>query len=49
MTGVFPNLVKISKAIPLQKKDDNTNMYNYRRIAPLSAICKNLKRSSYYS
>ena len=44
MTGVFPNLLKISKVIPLYKKTDNTNMSNYRLIALLLSISKILKK-----
>ena len=30
MTGVFPDKVKIAKVIPIHKKDDKTQLENYR-------------------
>ena len=40
MTGIFPNLLKLFKVIQLYKKDDNTNMSNYRPIALVPSISK---------
>ena len=40
MTGVFPNLLKNFKVIPLYKKNDTTLMSNYRPVALLPSISK---------
>ena len=39
-TGIFPNNLKIAKVIPLFKKDDETNLENYRPISILPAMSK---------
>ena len=40
LTGIYPDKLKIAKAIPLLKKDDTLLMDNYRPISLLSSISK---------
>ena len=40
----FPNLWKLAHVIPLYKKDDSSNVCNYRPISLLSCIGKNFER-----
>ena len=40
LTGVFPDKLKIAKVIPIHKKDDKTQLENYRPIYILPAISK---------
>lgn len=42
--GIFPDILKVAKIIPLHKKGDKTSIDNYRPIALLSSISKILER-----
>ena len=39
-TGVYPDLLKIAKVIPIHKKNDKSDVINYRPISVLSSINK---------
>ena len=38
--GIFPDSLKISKVVPLYKKDDDSNLSNYRPVSLLPSISK---------
>ena len=44
-TGIFPDKVKIAKVLPLYKKDDDTNLNNYRPISLLPFLSIFFKNS----
>ena len=47
ITGIFPDKLKISRIIPIHKKDDIHIIDNYRPISLLPAISKILEKISY--
>ena len=44
ITGIFPDNLKLAKAIPLHKKDDKMIMTNYRLISILPSIFKIIQK-----
>ena len=46
-TGVFPSILKVSKVIPIHKKDSKLTCSNYRPISLLSNLDKILERLMY--
>ncbi len=46
-TGIFPDLLNISKGVPVYKKDDETQFNNYRPISLLPVISKIFEKVMY--
>ena len=44
-SGIFPDALKVSKIIPLYKKDDESNLSNYKPITLLPSISKIFKKA----
>ena len=47
-TGLFPDKLKITKVIPIFKKDDPTVFSNYRSVSLLPCISKILERLGFW-